>query len=298
MCVIGLCSSVMQNSGHADDPGPEIASPGDAADDVRRTLTCEPWLLTTQSITSRAHESWADGVHDEHELIFSDSGVLTVEADGRLWVAPLGLGVWIPAGVTHHVTAEPGTSFYVTYLSAARVDVAWAAATAVGVSAVIRELLLANKNEVFEDGVRMRMQQLVIDLLEPARSASLDVHMPTTPALRAIAEEIVRRPADSGTSADWGRTMGVSGRTVNRGFERETGSSLTQWRITVRMRRALIDLAAGRSVVSVAKDVGYTNSSTFIQLFRQTTGHTPAAYFRSFGVTGFDVGTGPHPEEN
>ena len=254
-----------------------------ALDGVRRILTGEPWLLTTQSITSRSHESWADGVHEEHELIFSDSGALTVEADGRLWVTPLGLGIWIPAGTTHHVTAEPGTVSYVTYFSPDRVSVPWEGTTGIGITAVLRELLLANKTATLDDDVRLRMQRLTVDLLAPVRSASLDVTMPTHPALRAIAEEIVRNPADNGTSDDWGRKLGVSGRTVNRGFERETGTSLTQWRITVRMRRALIDIAAGRSVISVAKDVGYTNSSTFIQLFRQATGHTPAAYFRSVG---------------
>lgn len=277
----------MQTTGHAE------TSP----DAVRQALTVDPWLLTTQSITSRSHESWADGVHEEHELIFSDSGVLTVEADGRLWVTPLGLGIWIPAGTTHHVTAEPGTVSYVTYFSPERVPVAWSGTTGIGVTPVLRELLLANKTAKLADDVRMRMQALIVDLLAPVRSASLDVHMPTHPALREVAEEIVRNPADSGTSTDWGRRLGVSGRTVNRGFERETGSSLTQWRITVRMRRALIDIAAGRSVISVARDVGYTNSSTFIQLFRQATGHTPAAYFRSFGVPGFEVDAEQPPEE-
>ena len=263
----------------------------DSPDEVRRTLTREPWLLTTQSITSTSHESWADGVHEEHELIFSDSGVLTVETDGRLWVTPLGLGIWIPAGMTHHVTAEPGTVSYVTYFSPSRVSVPWTGTTGIGITSLLRELLLANKSDHLEEDVRMRMQQLTVDLLVPVRSATLDVQMPTTAALRAVADEIVHNPADNGTSSDWGRQLGVSGRTINRGFERETGASLTQWRITVRMRRALIDIAAGHSVISVARDVGYTNSSTFIQLFRQTTGQTPAAYFRSFGLPALDAAT-------
>lgn len=256
--------------------------PETAPDGVRHALTDDPWLLTTQVITSSSLERWADGVHDEHELIFSDSGVLTVEADGQLWVTPFGLGIWIPAGMTHHVTAEPGTVFYVTYFSADRVTVPWRGTTGIGITTLLRELLQSNKSAHLEDPVRMRMQQLIVDLLAPVHSASLDVHLPTDPALRAVAEEILRNPADNGTSTQWGSRLGVSGRTVNRGFERETGSSLTQWRITVRMRRALIDIAAGHSVVSVARDLGYTNPSTFIHLFRQTTGHTPAAYFRSF----------------
>lgn len=262
-----------------------------------RTMTSAPWLLTTQTITSVSHESWADGVHEEHELIFSDSGALTVETDGRLWVAPLGLGIWIPAGLTHHVTAEPGTVSYVTYISPSRVSVSWTGTTGLGITPLVRELLMANKTGSFDDDVRLSMQRLTMDLLAPVQTASLDVNMPTQTTLRAIADEIVRNPADSGTSDDWGRRFGVSGRTINRGFERETGSSLTQWRITVRMRRALIDIAAGRSVIAVARDVGYTNSSTFIQLFRQTTGHTPAAYFRSFGLSGIDAGTPQSTQE-
>jgi len=269
---------------------------GQQPDEVRVTMADGPWLLTTQAITSTSHESWEDGVHSEHELIFSDSGVLTVETGGRLWITPLGLGIWIPAGMTHHVTAEPGTVFHVTYFSASRVSVPWDGPTGVGITTLLRELFLANKEAQLEDEVRLRMQRLIVDLLAPVHSASLDVQMPTSPALRLIADEILRNPADSGTSADWGRRHGVSGRTINRGFERETGSSLTQWRITVRMRRALIDIAAGRSIRSVASDLGYANASTFIQLFRQATGHTPAAYFRSFGGPGFDLDT-EHPDQ-
>lgn len=288
----------MQRTGHLVDTLWATSSlekqPSQVVGQTLSRMTTEPWLLTTQAITSTSQERWSDGVHEEHELIFSESGVLTVEADGRLWVTPLGLGIWIPAGMTHHVTAEPGTVSHVTYFSPDRVTVPWTGPTGIAVTALLRELLLTNKSATLDDPVRMRVQQLTVDLLAPVRSASLDVHLPSHPALRTVADEILRNPADNGTSEDWGRKLGVSGRTVNRGFERETGSSLTQWRITVRMRRALIDIAAGRSVVSVARDVGYTNSSTFIQLFRQTTGHTPAAYFRSFEAAEPADGTG-HP---
>ncbi|MFJ2619501.1 helix-turn-helix domain-containing protein [Glutamicibacter sp. NPDC087344] len=241
-----------------------------------------PWMLTSETFLSQAHQRWPGGIHRDHELIFSTNGTLTVEIQGRLWIAPPGLGIWIPAGQAHHVTTEPGTVAHVTYFATDRISVPWEGMSAIGVTTLIRELILANKNAELTDEVRARVQRLVCDLLAPVRTMPLEIRMPADPALRIVAEEILRDPANNGTSADWGKRLGVSGRTVNRGFDRETGSTLTQWRIRVRIRRALIDIAAGHSVASIAHELGYANPSTFIQLFKQTTGYTPAAYFKTF----------------
>ena len=257
---------------------------GESDDDVHAepARVEEPWLLITETILTPDGGSWVDGLHREHELIWAAAGSLTVETDDQLWTVPPGLGIWIPALTRHHVRAAPGTLTHVTYLAPERVDPPWGSGIAgITLSRAVHELVLHNKSSTLDDDVRLRLQQVVVDLLVPVESASLDITMPTDLRLRSVADAIVADPADDRTLTEWAGTLNISSRTLSRGFVRETGVTLTRWRILVRMRQALLEISSGRSVAAVAHRLGYANPSTFTDLFRQTLGHTPAAYLRS-----------------
>ncbi len=78
---------------------------------------------------------------------------------------------------------------------------------------------------------------------------------------------------------DWGEIVGASARTLSRLFVRELNMTFDEWRRQVRLQEALYRLAQGRSVSSVAYDLGYESSSGFIEMFRKTLGRTPGQYF-------------------
>lgn len=245
-------------------------------------MVAEPWLLTSTRFTVTDPSVWDTHTHHEHQLIWSGGGAVTVEAEGQLWMVPPVLGIWIPGGTPHHVRADSGAVMCATYFTPERVSVPWDGIVGITLTGVLRELLLYNMDEELPSEVRIRLQRLAVDLLRPVQAASLDIRMPVDVRLRRIATQIVADPADDRTTGDWAACLGVSARTLTRSFTRETGLSLTQWRILVRVRAALIEIAVGRPVTTVAARLGYANPSTFIDLFRQITGHTPAAYFHSF----------------
>src|SRR3954451_16341529 len=68
--------------------------------------------ISTQYFECATPATWTDHVHATHELLWGARGVLTVEADGRLFAVPATLGLWIPAGVVHAVKSTQGTGFY------------------------------------------------------------------------------------------------------------------------------------------------------------------------------------------
>ncbi|MFD5642795.1 helix-turn-helix domain-containing protein [Streptomyces anulatus] len=241
----------------------------------------ERWLLTTGTFPTPEPTEWATTAHREHELLWSTTGNVTVEAAGHLWMVPPSLGIWLPAGTPHRVRASAGAVTYATFLSPEQVAVDWTGVVGIPMGRLLRELLLHNQNEEMPAEARLRLQRVGVDLIRPVRTVSLDIPLPKTPELLTIAERIIADPADDRTTEEWARMIGLSGRTLMRWFQRDTGVSLTQWRILVRVRSALIDIAAGKPVVAVSRRLGYANPSTFIDLFRQVTGHTPAAYFRS-----------------
>ncbi|MFJ7417579.1 AraC family transcriptional regulator [Streptomyces uncialis] len=246
----------------------------------------DPWLLTTGTFHAPEPMEWETVSHPEPELLWSGTGNVTVEAAGHVWLVPPALGIWLPAGMPHRVKASAGTVTYATFLNPGLTTSVSPTVTGIPMSRLLREILLHNQREEMPDEARLRLQQVGVDLVRPVQAASLDIPLPKTPELRSVADRIIADPADDRTTEEWARELGLSGRTLMRWFQRDTGVSLTQWRILVRVRRALIDIAAGTPVVAVSRRLGYANPSTFIDLFRQVTGHTPAAYFRS--VSGLD----------
>lgn len=254
------------------------------------SMVTEPWLLTTRDFDVRDEMEWDLQAHADHELLWSTAGTVTVEAAGQLWVVPPALAIWLPAGLAHRVRAQSGAVTLATYVGVAALEAhtadpeQWRAVAGVPMTGSLRELLMANHWEEMPAEQRARLQRVILDRIRPVRAASVALPMPADPELLWVAREIIRDPAENATVEAWAARLNVSGRTLMRRFSRETGMSLTQWRILARVRRSLIELAEGAPVVAVARSLGYANPGTFIDLFRQVTGQTPAAYFRALGV--------------
>ena len=87
--------------------------------------------------------------------------------------------------------------------------------------------------------------------------------------------EISGGPRDFATLA---HEVGLSERSLFRGFQRETGLSPGQWRRQMQVLRSLELLANGRSVTETSLEVGYESTGAFIRAFRQIVGITPSAY--------------------
>jgi AraC-like DNA-binding protein len=73
-------------------------------------------------------------------------------------------------------------------------------------------------------------------------------------------------------------TAHIAARTLSRRFVAETGFTFTAWRQRVRILRSLELLAEGKTVATIALDLGYENVSAFISMFRRTLGSSPTQY--------------------
>lgn len=72
--------------------------------------------------------------------------------------------------------------------------------------------------------------------------------------------------------------MGVSVRTLERQFQRDTGMNMREWRLRARLLHALPLLERGDSVTDVALSCGYESTSSFIASFRRFFGTTPGSF--------------------
>jgi AraC-like DNA-binding protein len=111
-----------------------------------------------------------------------------------------------------------------------------------------------------------------------ARKAALCRFIHSTARLRRLAALLLAQPTDKSTLAEWARRIGMSERSMTRQSLEEMGMSVGRWRRQLHVILALQGLARGRSVKTVALELGYENTSGFVTMFRKAVGKPPARY--------------------
>jgi AraC-like DNA-binding protein len=219
--------------------------------------------------------------HADHQVVWAPTGVLMVRTEGTAWVLPPTRALWIPAGVQHETLSTSAATMQTAYVRPHLCPIAWTECTPVATSRLLGELIGYLENPELDKPARARAEALFVDLLVPAEMTTIDVPMPSEQRALEVAEALRNSPADSRTLGEWGREVGASERTLARSFLADTGLPFGRWRGLLRLSSALVDLAAGSSVSTVARSVGYESTSAFVAAFRRETGVTPAEYFGS-----------------
>lgn len=135
----------------------------------------------------------------------------------------------------------------------------------------IQELRIQNR-------LHCALRDLLVSRLASASPMPTYVTLPSEPRARAIADAIVRNPAERQTLAKMCHAAGASVRTIERIFRREVGSDFEFWRRQVRLMKAVELLISGRSVKETSFVLGYRQPTAFVQMFRGVLGATPGAW--------------------
>lgn len=220
--------------------------------------------------------------HRRVHLIYASAGVLTVESTSGKWIVPPQRGVWIPPGEVHKVSAQREVWLRTLYAEPG-VVAAPSRCCMVVVDRLLSELLIeaSHFGSAFAgDPVKERLMQVIVDRLPNLTTLPFYVPKPTDPRLLRITTEFEKNPTDNRTLDALASNSGLSARTAARLFLKETGMTFGQWRQQIRLFVATQHLGLGKSVSRVAGEVGYTDVSAFIAVFKDAFGETPAKYLR------------------
>lgn len=220
--------------------------------------------------------------HRRAQLVYAQSGVITVTADAGIWVIPPQRAVWMPAGMAHSIRAGGPVAMRSVYVDAAAASGLPSECRVVNVSPLLRELIL----RAFElpalydeDGPDGRLMAVILDQLEHLPVARLHLPLPSDGRIKRITRALQEYPADGRSLAQWARMAGASSRTISRLFLKDTGMTFGAWRRQARLLKALEALGSGEPVTTVALDLGYESPSAFIAMFRRAFGMPPGRYF-------------------
>jgi len=191
--------------------------------------------------------------------------------------------IWMPAGISHAIRCIGVVHMRSVYVRPDAAPHLPSRAHAVGVSPLLRELVLAAvevQGEYRPESRDGRLMRLLLDELHALPVLPLHLPQPGEPRLARICARILAHPEDVSTLSDWAMELGVDAKTIQRSFARETGMTFGQWRQQARLLHGLERLALGDKVVDVALALGYESPSAFAAMFKRQFGEAPRAYFR------------------
>jgi AraC-like DNA-binding protein len=213
--------------------------------------------------------------HEEHQIVYAGRGVLSVTTEAGSWIAPANRAIWVPAGTLHEHRAYGETALHTVGLQDNPLNLD--APSALVVSPLLRELILAYTTSEADEDERARLHAVLLDQLK--RSPQRPTYLPTPhdPRLAAVCRLLQDDPADNRTLSELGQQVGAGERTLSRLCKADLGMTFPQWRTELRLHLALRLLAGGDSVTRVAHQCGWASTSAFIDTFRRAYGHTPGS---------------------
>jgi len=226
--------------------------------------------------------------HEWDQFTYATQGVMTVKTETGTWVIPPHRAVWVPAGIEHVEVMSGPVAARSLFFVPGLVKFLPNECSAVNVSPLLRELILATIRLGFLDNkipAHSRMIAILLDQFETLAQQPLQLRTPNDSRAVKIAALLEKTPGSTDSLKALARQAGASKRTIERLFRRETGVSFQQWRQRLRIIQALRLLASGESVTNVALDVGYASTSAFIAMFRRELGTTPRRIWKDKPVS-------------
>ncbi|MCX5206638.1 helix-turn-helix transcriptional regulator [Streptomyces sp. NBC_00237] len=222
--------------------------------------------------------------HDEHQIVYAGSGFLAVTTDVGTWFAPGTRALWVPAGTVHSHRAHGHLDMHTLGLPVDENPLGLTAPTVLGVSPLLRELILEYTRTPRHDRTPtpevLRLRAVLLDQLRLSPQRPVHLPTPTDPRLAAVCDLLHADPALPATLADLAARTHTGERTLSRLFRTELGMTFPQWRTQLRLFHALRMLADDTPVTAVAHRCGWASASAFIDVFRRAYGYTPGAHRR------------------
>ena len=219
--------------------------------------------------------------HRRSQLLYAAIGIMVVGTEAGRWIVPPARAVWIPAGMQHEVHALAPVSTRSIYVDAG-VDASLPAeCRVIGISRLMRELLLetADLPLPFERGSRADLIfSLLVQEIVRAPVLPLDIPFPADVRLASRCRAYLEHPSPHETIDDWCNELALSRRTFTRKFRAETGVSFAAWRRQASIFATLPRLAAGEQITTIAFDLGYESASAFATMFKRVIGVPPSRY--------------------
>ncbi|MNK83493.1 HTH-type transcriptional repressor of iron proteins A [compost metagenome] len=234
-----------------------------------------------------AESTYPQHRHAGGEFVYSFNGVIEVKVAGHHYLAPPQYGLWLPPNVEHVGLARYEACHFSLYIAQERCAALPNKPCALTVSPLVRAILehlrLHPQTSSRADADERLLHVLVDQLVQAPCAGS---YLPTSedPLLAPVLRTLEANPGDNRSLPELARASNTTERTLMRRCQRDLGMSFVEWRQRLRVVKAMPLLEAGRTVETIAFDLGYSSASAFIAMFRRLMGVTPDEFRKGAAV--------------
>lgn len=238
----------------------------------------EHFLVRSLSMNYTARSSQRHHSHSWSQFIYAQKGAVRVELEDQSWIVPPRRGLWIPAHTPHALYMSSALELRTLYFRPEH-SLDTSADKSINVSGLLHEAVLrvCEKNWL-DSRVDIDVSLFKIILNELAHSGTQDfcLSMPTDPRALRLAHWML---GDMGVKENLNNALadaGLTRRTAERLFQKETGIAPSQWLRLARLSKSMIALIGGGKVDDVSQLAGYKSRSAFTEAFKNVFGITPS----------------------
>ena len=222
---------------------------------------------------------------DRHYLLYCTTGMMRLEAEGKVWSLPPSRAAIIAADQTIHVTLPKAVMACSALFDPGFIPAPALALTVINMAPLARELILAcrvwtNVDEPLTPYARQLFATLAAVVSQLAATPSnTAMPLPRSSVVAAAVQLTEQLMADAPDFASIASDVAMTERSLARRFAEEMGMTWRQVLRRLRIIRAMELLATNdASITQVAYAVGYASLSAFNAAFLEISGQTPTAY--------------------
>ena len=246
-------------------------------------LLHSPIAVTAMGTTfSTGHQvSWHQ--HSAAQFLYASDGIIRVLTEHGCWVAPPLRAVWIPANTTHQleiVSTSSVKSLIISHDNNAQSLPQQC--KVISVSPLLKEIMLHLHSKYWPIDLleNKRLIDVFIDQMQAMSVEPLLYPESQHPKIKRILQCFMDTPEDNTSIEAWANMFHMSVRTLSRLFIKEMNMGFRQCRQQIRLVMAIERLAKNQSVINISYELGFSNESNFIKVFKAAFGVTPKQYFK------------------
>lgn len=229
----------------------------------------------------------APHAHPRGQLLYASHGLVRVSTPAGAWLVPPSQAVWIPPHVVHEVALPGAVTLHSLFVAEAAAAPLFDQCSVIQVSSLLREMILRAGRlgtDYEPDTPADRFMRVLLDEMAQATVTEIGLPMSTEPRVKRVMDALAERPGLAFSMAELAQVACASERTLARLFVKAVGMSVGDWNRRLMVQHALTLLDAGHSVQRVAITLGYTESSSFIDMFRGVMGQAPGQFVGQRGA--------------
>ncbi|MBB1200885.1 helix-turn-helix domain-containing protein [Enterobacteriaceae bacterium 89] len=219
--------------------------------------------------------------HESGQLFWLSHGLIVIETELEQWVVTPGSVGWFPAHLLHSARMPGKVKGKCLYLDPSSGTALPADSGVYGADTFIfalLERLSQNEGDASRMDYRDALLKVLVYELAQLSKLPLQLKFPEDRRARSVAGELLNNPGCTLSQEQLAKKWGLSVRNLSRLFIQDTGLSFSRWRQQAKIIASLRWIFAGLPVGEVAFLSGYSNVSTYIEIFRQRFGKTPGQF--------------------